>query len=171
MVRWAAKQVLLWGVLASLVIFLLEARPELLRGKAPLGAPNRSVAAGAEEEGARLVFPGDPSGHVVVDAVVDGVAMKMLVDTGSTLVALSPRDATAAGIDLSALEFGGRVATAAGPVRAAPVSLREIRLGQLSVYDVRAEVLERLDISLLGMSFLSRLQGYEMRGGKLVLTW
>jgi predicted aspartyl protease len=36
---------------------------------------------------------------------------------------------------------------------------------------VSASVLEHLDVSLLGMSLLSRLQGYEMRDGKLTITW
>jgi predicted aspartyl protease len=53
----------------------------------------------------------------------------------------------------------------------APVMLREIRIDQLSVYDVPAAVLENLNISLLGMSFLVRLQSYEMRDGKLTITW
>ena len=53
----------------------------------------------------------------------------------------------------------------------APVTLREIRIGQLSIYDVPASVLENLNISLLGMSFLTRLQSYEMRDGKLTISW
>jgi predicted aspartyl protease len=36
---------------------------------------------------------------------------------------------------------------------------------------VPAAVLENLNISLLGMSFLRRLQGYEMRDGKLTINW
>jgi len=53
----------------------------------------------------------------------------------------------------------------------ARVTLREVRIDQLSFYDVPATVIENLDISLLGMSFLSRLEGYEMRDGKLRITW
>ncbi len=53
----------------------------------------------------------------------------------------------------------------------APVTLREVRLGQLVIANVPAAVIANLRISLLGMSFLSRLQGYEMRGGKLTITW
>jgi clan AA aspartic protease (TIGR02281 family) len=53
----------------------------------------------------------------------------------------------------------------------APVTLREIRIGQLSIYNVPAAVLEKVNVSLLGMSFLSRLQGYEMRDGKLTISW
>jgi len=53
----------------------------------------------------------------------------------------------------------------------APVTLREVRIGQLSIYDVPAAVLEHLNISLLGMSFLTRLESYEMRDGKLTISW
>ena len=67
--------------------------------------------------------------------------------------------------------FNRRVSTANGSARMAPVTLREVRIGQLSIYDVPAAVLENLNISLLGMSFLGRLQGYEMRDGKLSINW
>jgi predicted aspartyl protease len=49
--------------------------------------------------------------------------------------------------------------------RTAPVTLREIRVDQLSVYDVSAAVLENLNVSLLGVSFLGRPQSYEMHDG------
>jgi aspartyl protease family protein len=173
MIGWALKQALLWGAIACAAIVLLNARLRLFPDAPPhLTAPTLAAAVpSGREEPARLVFRVGPSGHVVVGAVVNGAAMRMLVDTGATLVALTPRDARAAGIGLGALQFNGRVATAAGTVRAAPVRLREIRLGQFSVYDVRAEVLERLGISLLGMSFLDRLKSYEMRDGTLILRW
>jgi hypothetical protein len=77
----------------------------------------------------------------------------------------------AAGIDPASLAFSGHVQTANGAARMAPVNLREIRIGQLSIYDVPASVLEHLNVSLLGMSLLSRLQGYEMRDGKLTISW
>ena len=95
----------------------------------------------------------------------------MLVDTGASLVTLTPADARAAGINPAGLVFSGHVQTANGTSRMAPVTLREIRIGQLSIYDVRAAVLENLNVSLLGMSFLGRLQGYEMRDGKLTVSW
>jgi aspartyl protease family protein len=95
----------------------------------------------------------------------------MLVDTGASLVTLTPQDARVAGIAPSELVYNARVNTANGTARMAPVTLREIRIDQLSIYDVPAAVLENLNVSLLGMSFLARLQGYEMRDGKLTITW
>jgi len=83
----------------------------------------------------------------------------------------TPADARAAGITPGELVFNRRASTANGFVRMAIVTLREIRLGQLSLNDIHAAVLENLNVSLLGMSFLERLQSYEMRNGKLTITW
>jgi len=118
-----------------------------------------------------IVYTANERGHVVLDAAVNGAPVRMLVDTGASLVTLTPADARAAGINPANLAYSGRVQTANGTARMAPVTLREIRIGQLSIYDVSASVLEHLDVSLLGMSLLSRLQGYEMRDGKLTITW
>ena len=95
----------------------------------------------------------------------------MLVDTGASFVSLTREDARAAGIAPGELIYSHRVSTANGAARMARVMLREIRIGQLSIYDVPAAVLENLNSSLLGMSFLTRLQGYEMRDGKLTISW
>ena len=100
-----------------------------------------------------------------------GYQAEFLVDTGASLVTLTREDARAAGIAPGELVYNHRASTANGAVRMAPVTLREIRIGQLSIYDVPAAVLEHLNISLLGMSFLTRLQGYEMREGKLTISW
>jgi aspartyl protease family protein len=95
----------------------------------------------------------------------------MLVDTGASLVTLTPEDAQNAGVTRGELVYSARVNTANGVARMAPIKLREVRIDQLSVYDVPAAVIENLNISLLGMSFLNRLQGYEMRDGKLTINW
>ncbi len=118
-----------------------------------------------------IVYTANERGHVVLDAAVNGAPVLMLVDTGASLVTLTPADARSAGINPARLAFSGHVNTANGTARMAPVTLREIRIDQLSLYDVPAAVLEHLNVSLLGMSFLSRLQGYEMRDGKLTISW
>jgi aspartyl protease family protein len=118
-----------------------------------------------------IVYPADEQGHVILDAAVNGAPIRALVDTGASLMTLTPADARAAGVDPGGLAFSGHVQTANGAARMAPITLREVRIGQLSIYDVSAAVLENLNVSLLGMSFLGRLQGYEMRDGKLTITW
>ena len=118
-----------------------------------------------------LVFRANPQGHVVVEAAVNGVPVKFLVDTGATMVVLTLKDAAAAGLSGSDLVFSMRTSTANGVARAAPVRLRELRIDQLMVRDVAAAVVENLNISLLGQSFLTRLDGYEMRDGVLTLNY
>jgi aspartyl protease family protein len=118
-----------------------------------------------------LVYPANEQGHVILEAAVNGASVRLLVDTGASLVTLTQADARAAGISSSELVFNHRASTANGPARMAAVRLREVRIGQLSIYDVPAAVMEHLNISLLGMSFLTRLQGYEMRDGKLTISW
>jgi len=61
--------------------------------------------------------------------------------------------------------------TANGAARFALVTLREIQIGQLSVENVPAAVIESLDQSLLGMSFLMRLKSFEIREGALTINW
>jgi len=113
-----------------------------------------------------------PDGHFYVDADVNGARIRFLVDTGATFVALSPDDARSAGLRIFESDYTARTATANGVTRVAPVTLRQIELDQLRVFDVRAVVLEKpMPVSLLGMSFLSRLEGYEMRNDELVLHW
>ena len=128
------------------------------------GAP-RSV-------GNKITFVADASGHFFVDAAVNGVPTRFLVDTGATFVALSPGDAAAAGIAPQNLSFTEATNTANGVAHVAHTTLRSIRLGQLEIADVSAVVMEQpMPISLLGMSFLSRVDGYSIRDGVLTVEW
>jgi aspartyl protease family protein len=142
-----------------------------------LGLLNRTAASGtavpvaASGPANSLVYTANQQGHVILDAAVNGAAVRLLVDTGASLVVLTRQDARAAGITPGELVYSHQVSTANGAARMARVTLREIRIGQLSIYDVPAAVLENLNISLLGMSFLTRLQGYEMRDGRLTISW
>jgi len=119
----------------------------------------------------RAVYRADALGHVTLTARVNGAQVKFLVDTGASLVGLSPEDAKAAGIDPSQLTFNQSVHTANGTVRAAFTQVREIRMDQLEVNDVPAAVIESLKQSVLGMSFLTRLKGFDMRNGALTMSW
>ena len=108
----------------------------------------------------------------MIDAVVNGVPISFLVDTGASDVVLTLDDAEALGFDPRRLDFSERYRTANGVVRAAPVSLREVRIGQFSLYDLDAAVNEApIGISLLGMSFLREFGGYRVAGDRLYLYW
>ena len=118
-----------------------------------------------------LVYLANKDGDFVLNLDVNGIPTKFLLDTGATTVALSLADALAAGMNQTELVFEARAATANGVARAAPVKLHEIRLGGFLVHDLPAAVIEGLDVSLLGMGLLRRFQSFEMRSGKVTITW
>ncbi len=167
-VAWALRQAIAWSVIAA-VVYVLVAHWDALTPEAPSAVV--ASAAGNAPVTNTLRYPADETGSVRVEADVDGAAVHFVVDTGSTLVALTRADAEAAGINPAGLIYSVAVSTANGETRAAPVTLRTVRLGQLSVGDVQAVVEPSLPISLLGMSFLSRLDRWEMRGGVLTISY
>lgn len=128
--------------------------------------------AAADQGWHRVEIAARADGHFVVDAAVDGVPVRFLVDSGATTVVLASEAARRLGLVGGRLRYTHKVTTANGVVRAAPVRLRELRIGQLALRDVEAAVLETpLQTSLLGMSFLRRLERWEVRDGRLVLYW
>lgn len=146
-------------------------RPHMLNaGAMPPAAPApRSKPAQRDNT---LTYRADRLGHFVLDAAVNGASVRFMLDTGATMVTLSPDDARTAGINVAGLRYDETVTTANGPAHVARVMLRDVRLNQLSVGDVPAIVMqEPLDVSLLGVSFLKRLDGYGIRDGVLTIEW
>jgi aspartyl protease family protein len=118
------------------------------------------------------IIDAGPHGHFLVEAVVNGVPVDFLVDTGASHVVLSLEDARRLGFTPDHLRFTQKFQSTNGTVRAAPVALRELRIGQLRLFDLEASVNGGpLPISLLGMSFLQRLTSYEVARGRLILRW
>ena len=111
-------------------------------------------------------------GHYYAKAEVNGRPADVMVDTGASMVALTYEDAERAGVRLKPSDFTQSVSTANGTARFALVRLDRVSIGNITVRDVQAGVAERgrLSITLLGMSFLSRLDRVDIRSGTLLLT-
>ena len=136
-------------------------------------APERDEA-GDDGDGGDLeqVVRAGSNGHFLVEAVVNGVPVDFMIDTGASHVVLTLEDAERIGFTGNNLRFTQKFESANGTVRAAPVELRELRIGQLQLFDLEASVNGGpLPISLLGMSFLQRLRSYEVARDRLVLRW
>ena len=119
--------------------------------------------------GNNVILTADARGQFFTTGVVNGTSLRFMVDTGATSVVLSSSDARRAGVNYLA---GGRVLTqtANGVVPVYTVKLDTLRVGDITVNNVDAAVIEgdKLPFALLGMSFLNRM---EMRrdGGTLTL--
>jgi len=109
-------------------------------------------------------------GHFWASARVNETPVKFLVDTGASLVALSKRDARRLGIDTDKLQRNAEIRTAAGRVKAATTVLDKITIDGVTVKNVSAVVIEEgLEHSLLGMSFLNRLEGWDVTANAIVI--
>jgi aspartyl protease family protein len=128
--------------------------------------PGYVVAHGRSVEVARA-FNGDFD----ISARINGARVAMVLDTGASSVVLTREDAKAAGLPLEVLAYTAVIDTANGRTRAAPVRLDRVAVGGLVERSVDALVAQpgQLKTSLLGMSFLNRLQSWEVRGDRLLL--
>ncbi len=147
----------------------------VMRDVAPMPgsvSSRRSAASSDQAAGSEIVLRAGPHGHFMVDAAVNGTQLRFLVDTGASAIFLTPQDAERLGLSADRLTFSERYETANGEIRAAPVNLRSLRIGQLEFYDLPASVGESPgSISLLGMAFLKRFDSYQVRGDTLILSW
>jgi aspartyl protease family protein len=146
---------------------LAAARPE----DGPVNGQDPTEAAQPTSSGYSVELPVASDGHYHAEVEINGRPVGVLVDTGATVVALTADDADAAGIYVTEKDFTGRIQTANGAARVAPVLLDKVSIGDITVRDVRAVVSEpgALGVSLLGMTFLGQLERVDMRSGKLIL--
>lgn len=133
------------------------------------GAANARESSFAAND--QAVISAGRGGQFFVEAMIDGSHVQLVADTGATLVALTAEDAQRIGIEPNELDFRYRHRTANGVARAAHVILDEVAIGPVTVNNVRASVSEPglLHVSLLGMSYLSQLTSFQVRGDQLVL--
>ncbi|MEQ8228627.1 MAG: TIGR02281 family clan AA aspartic protease [Rhodospirillales bacterium] len=166
----ALRHAAIWVAVGALLLLGYSFRGEFMAlGDRMVGEllPHRA----AQGPGGSVTIRAGDHGHFVAEARVNGVAIRFLVDTGASEVVLSPRDAERLGFDLDKLAFNRTYQTANGTVTGAPVRLEEIRIGSITVKDVRASVNgAEMKRSLLGMSYLGRLGGYRVEDDRLTLS-
>ncbi|HEV2596938.1 retropepsin-like aspartic protease family protein [Sphingopyxis sp.] len=135
---------------------------------------DRALAA-AEAEG-RADSPGEVligrsgDSHFYADTEIDGTNIRMLVDSGASIVALTRSDAEAIGIDVDSLPVSGTARTAGGDVPMRTVMLDSVEIEGLEVRQVQAAVVDAdMGVSLLGQSYLSRLAAVNVEGDTMTL--
>ena len=118
-----------------------------------------------------MVLKAASNGHYYTETRINGRPIDVMVDTGASVVALTYKDARAIGVLPAPSDFTIPMRTANGEAFAAPVTLREVRIGSIRVTNVRGVIMQRdkLGITLLGMSFLGRLSRADIRSGELIL--
>ena len=135
-------------------------------------APAQPEADRPSADGSQLVIEAGEWGHFHLDAEISGRQISFMVDTGASMVALSQTDADTIGYPIHQLDYSVQVKTANGNARAAPVTIDEIIVGDHVISNVRGVVMEGYTgPSLLGMTFLRKLAGFEVKNNRLYLRW
>jgi aspartyl protease family protein len=111
------------------------------------------------------------TGEFALQARINGVPAPMVIDTGASSVVLTYETAKAAGLPLELLEYDVEVETAGGHTKAARLTLDRLAIGKLVERSVPALVVPRgqMKTNLLGMSFLDRLESWEVHADRLML--
>jgi aspartyl protease family protein len=118
-----------------------------------------------------IVINMSSDGHFYINIKINEKNIRFMVDTGASDVSLDLEDAKNIGIDLDQLNFSKEYKTANGTALGANIVLDQIQIDQFSFYNINASVNSKnIGISLLGMSFLRKLQKYEFRKNQLILT-
>jgi aspartyl protease family protein len=183
------RKLLILGVFAggsASVPILYQSNPHLFetvmqsaaRGGPSSEQPPLDMTAAAVEPqrqqslGRSVLVPADERGHFLAAFKVNGRQVNAMIDTGATVVALNLSTARKAGISLNASDFTHQVDTANGKARVAVINIADIAIGRIALKDVQAVVLEdkALQTNLIGMSFLKRLDKYQVEDGNLLLA-
>lgn len=140
-----------------------------------LSGPTSGVSVASEETSGHISGPrqnryrADRNGHFLLNARMNHAYTDVLVDTGASLVAMRESDARRAGIRVKPSDFTMRIQTANGVSYAAPAVLNKVEIDDIAVFQVKIVVVpdDLLHVTLLGNSFLARLDRYEISGNVL----
>ena len=121
-----------------------------------VGETPASVGGAMRTGGDRVALTADARGHFVTAGTIEGKPVQFMVDTGATVVAIGQGEA-----DRMRLDYKSgrpvRMATANGSTQGWMVKLRDVRIGDVTVYDVDAVITPAaMPAVLLGNSFLNR---------------
>ena len=120
----------------------------------------------------QVEIPRGRAGEFAVRAEVNGRRVLMQVDAGASAVVLTLDAAKTAGLPIDFLRFDVPVDTANGRAKAAAVVIERLAIGEIVSLRVPALVAEpgtSLKTSVLGMTFLGRLESFQVRGDRMVL--
>lgn len=145
-------------------VFEIDGKKQTLQ----IGEHFAASSAGSAATG--VVLAGDERGHFYANGQINGKSLRFLVDTGATMVSISASFARNAGIDYRKGQLA-LVNTANGQATVYRVKLDSVKVGDITLLNVDGLVHEGagLDVALLGMSFLNRME-MKRDGAQMVLT-
>jgi len=162
---------IMWSAIFALAIFGYSFRTELEQYGSRFLSEINPGSAQVSQDGDSALFRRSLNGSFLVKAAVNGNDVQFIMDTGATSVVLTVEDARNSGIDVEKLRYNVPVSTANGEAKAAYARIDYIKIGNIERRNIDAFVAQsdRLDISLLGMTYLETLASYTVSKDRLEL--
>lgn len=165
----ALEAAMLWLVIVALAVLGFTYRRDIREiGDSVVAqiVPGHAVSHGRSVELAR-----GSAGDFPVTTKVNGARVAMILDTGASAVMLTQEAARAAGLPIEVLNYTVNLETANGRTKAAPVTLDRLAVGTIVERAVPALIVPsgQLKTNLLGMTFLNRLESWQVKGDRLML--
>ena len=144
---------------------------------APSDRPSLAAEAGAAAFVAKTPLPvgvteltREDDGHFYAAVSANGAPLRMLVDTGASVIALTATDARSAGLSWNPAALTVVAEGASGPVRGVALTLERVALGGHEARNVPAVIVpEGLAVSLLGQSFLATIEPVRIEKDRMLL--
>ncbi|WP_323800557.1 retropepsin-like aspartic protease family protein [Parasphingorhabdus sp.] len=163
------RNILAWGAIFALFIVGFSYQREIL---AVWGRVSGEMT-GANEQmvvGDTLRIRQSADGHFWVEAKVNTLPVRFLIDSGATTTAMTLRTAEQAGINISESPFPVVLVTANGSVEAQRGTIQSLQVGPMVAKDLPVVVAEEFgDSNVIGMNFLSKLGSWRVEGAEMVL--
>lgn len=138
------------------VVEIAGQRQTLRLGEGPVSAG--STTGDPAKGNGKIVLHAVSNGHFQAQGQINGRAVRLMVDTGASVVGISVADAERIGLNYKSGQ-PVQMNTANGAAIGWLVSLNSVRLGSVDVYNVEAVVSPApMPYVLLGNSFLTRFQ-------------
>ncbi len=163
-----ARHAAIWVAVLAVLVIGVAFRSEL----EGVGQRVRMVFSGAYPvaAGREIIVPQQDNGGFYVMAKVNGQPVRFLVDTGSSDTVLSPSDAHRLGLDSPGQTFSRMAETANGTGYGAPITAASLSVGSIEITQMPMVINQApMSMSLLGMSFLGRLDSFQVRERRLYL--
>ena len=165
------KQISGWMIISLIILTGYSYQYELKQFGDRLAATLIPGVAQSNNDGSITFYAGE-NGHFSITAILNNKTnVNFLFDTGASLVSLTASDASNLGIDINNLKYNFPLSTANGTSYGARVNIDTIQIGSIVIENVEAVVSKdgSSDVSLLGMSFLSKLKQFSIKGNSLNL--
>ncbi|MEA3080319.1 MAG: aspartyl protease family protein [Sphingomonadales bacterium] len=160
----AFKLALAWvGIFAG--FFVLFAFRDEFQG---FGQRLRAEALGSPvAEGGEVRIPIADDGHFWVQASVNGRSARFLIDSGASVTTVSRDTAQSSGVPMDGRRSVVETANGAAPIIQA--SADRLEVSTIARTDFPIDINESDETNVLGMNFLSSLNGWRVEGNYLIL--